>query len=66
MQWENLTAPDFAAAVKETQGVCLLPLPCIEKHGGHLPLGTDMFIGMEIARRWNPSSITTVGRGRPA
>jgi creatinine amidohydrolase len=51
MQWENLTAPDFAAAVKETQGVCLLPLPCIEKHGGHLPLGTDMFIGMEIARR---------------
>jgi len=51
MQWENLTAPDFAAAVKETQGVCLLPLPCIEKHGEHLPLGTDLFIGMEIARR---------------
>jgi creatinine amidohydrolase len=51
MQWENLAAPDFAAAVKETQEVCLLPLPCIEKHGGHLPLGTDLFIGMEIARR---------------
>ena len=51
MQWENLTAPDFAAAVKETRGVCLLPLPCIEKHGEHLPLGTDLFIGMEIARR---------------
>jgi len=51
MQWENLSAPDFAAAVKETQGVCLLVLPCIEKHGEHLPLGTDLFIGMEIARR---------------
>lgn len=51
MQWENLTAPDFAAAVKETQGVCLLPLACIEKHGDHLPLGTDLFIGMEMARR---------------
>ena len=51
MQWENLTAPDFATAVRETQGVCLLPLPCIEKHGEHLPLGTDLFIGMEIARR---------------
>jgi len=51
MQWENLTAPDFAAAVKQTQGVCLLPLACIEKHGEHLPLGTDLFIGMEMARR---------------
>ena len=51
MQWENLTAPDFATAVEESQGVCVLPLPCIEKHGEHLPLGTDFFIGMEAARR---------------
>jgi len=51
MQWENLTAPDFARAVKETQGVCLLPLAVIEKHGDHLPLGTDLFVGMEVARR---------------
>jgi len=51
MQWENLTAPDFARAVKEAQGVCLLPLAVIEKHGDHLPLGTDLFIGMEVARR---------------
>ena len=51
MQWEKLTAPDFAKAVEDTQGVCLLPLPCVEKHGEHLPLGTDLFIGMEICRR---------------
>ena len=51
MRWENLTAPDFATAVKETQGVCLLPLAVIEKHNDHLPLGTDLFIGMEVARR---------------
>ena len=51
MQWESLTAPDFAKAVEETQGVCLLPLPCIEKHGEHLPLGTDLLLGMEICRR---------------
>jgi creatinine amidohydrolase len=51
MQWENLTAPGFATAVKQSQGVCVLPLPCIEKHGEHLPLGTDLFIGMEVARR---------------
>jgi creatinine amidohydrolase len=51
VQWENLTAPDFAAAVKVTQGVCLLPLACIEKHGDHLPLGTDLFLGLEMVRR---------------
>jgi len=51
MQWENLTAPDFAAAVRDTQGVCILPLACIERHGNHLPLGTDLFLGMEVARR---------------
>jgi len=51
VQWERLTAPDFATAVKQSQGVCLLPLAVIEKHGDHLPLGTDLFLGMEIARR---------------
>jgi creatinine amidohydrolase len=48
MQWENLTAPEFAAAVKET-GVCILSLGILEKHSDHLPLGTDMFIGHRLA-----------------
>jgi len=41
MHWEELTAPDFATAVQATGGVCLLPIGCVEKHGEHLPLGTD-------------------------
>ncbi|NLV74321.1 MAG: creatininase family protein [Chloroflexi bacterium] len=41
MQWEQLTAPDFAKAVTET-GVCLLALGVLERHSSHLPLGTDM------------------------
>ncbi|MHB9033549.1 MAG: creatininase family protein [Anaerolineae bacterium] len=40
MQWEQLTAPDFAKAVQET-GVCLLALGVLERHSDHLPLGTD-------------------------
>lgn len=40
MQWENLTAPDFAAAVRHT-GVCVLALGVLERHSEHLPLGTD-------------------------
>ena len=40
MQWEELTATDFATAVRET-GVCVIALGVIEKHSEHLPLGTD-------------------------
>ena len=41
-KWEELTAPDFVLAIKESQGVCVLPFGIIEKHGPHLPLGTDL------------------------
>ena len=41
-QWEELTAPDFVKAIQQSQGVCLLPFGIIEKHGPHLPLGTDL------------------------
>ncbi len=41
-QWEELTAPDFVRAVRQSQGVCVLPFGIIEKHGPQLPLGTDL------------------------
>lgn len=51
MQWENLTAPQFVKAVETCEGVCLLPIGVFEKHGSHLPLGTDVILAREIARR---------------
>lgn len=51
MRWEELTGDLFPQAVKEAQGVCLLPLACLERHGHHLPLGTDMYIGHELCSR---------------
>jgi len=51
MKWSELTSANFKKAVAECEGVCLLPLGVIEKHGEHLPLGTDLFTGMEIACR---------------
>jgi creatinine amidohydrolase len=48
MQWENLTSPDFARAVRET-GVCLLALGVLERHSEHLPLGTDFLNGHKLA-----------------
>ena len=51
MRWEELTGDRFAEAVEEAQGVCLVPLSVIERHGHHLPLATDMYIGREVCRR---------------
>src|SRR5207247_10660285 len=41
-RWEELTAGDFRTAIQQSQGTCLLPLGILEKHGPHLPLGTDL------------------------
>jgi len=48
MQWENLTSPDFARAVRETD-VCILALGVLERHSDHLPLGTDFLDAHKIA-----------------
>jgi len=49
--WEELTASDFALAVKQSEGVCVIPIGVIEKHGQQLPLGTDVFTSREVCRR---------------
>jgi creatinine amidohydrolase len=41
-KWEELTAPDFVQAIHQSQGTCVLPFGILEKHGAHLPLGTDL------------------------
>jgi creatinine amidohydrolase len=41
-KWEELTAADFRDAIGKSQGTCLLPFGILEKHGPHLPLGTDL------------------------
>jgi creatinine amidohydrolase len=40
--WEELTADDFRHAIELSKGTCLLPIGILEKHGPHLPLGTDL------------------------
>jgi creatinine amidohydrolase len=51
MFWVEMTGDEFENAVQQVEGVCLLPLSVIERHGHHLPLGTDMYIGREMCRR---------------
>src|SRR5580704_8121240 len=42
VKWEELTASDFRAGIQESKGACILPFGILEKHGPHLPLGTDL------------------------
>jgi creatinine amidohydrolase len=41
-RWEELTGADFREAISAAHGTCLLPFGILEKHGPHLPLGTDL------------------------
>ena len=51
MLWEDLFADRFSASISDSKGVCILPVGCLEKHGDHLPLGTDMFIGRAVSAK---------------
>ena len=51
MNWEEATSPDFASARESCGGVCLLPMGVLEKHGTHLPLGTDGLSAHELCVR---------------
>jgi creatinine amidohydrolase len=42
VHWEELTGQDFVEAIKRSQGTCLLPFGILEKHGPHMPIGTDL------------------------
>ena len=50
MLWENLREEEFKDAVKKSNGVCILPIGCLEKHGQHMPVGTDAIQASEFAR----------------
>ena len=48
--WENLTMPAFEEW-RHKAATVILPIGAVEEHGPHLPLGTDAFHAIEVARR---------------
>jgi mycofactocin system creatininase family protein len=48
--WGELTWPEVGQRVKEVD-VALLPVGSVEQHGPHLPLDTDAFDALYLARR---------------
>ena len=51
VKYEELTAPEFVDAVELSGGICIIPMGIMEKHGPHLPLGTDLIDVRELAFR---------------
>lgn len=49
--WDRLTSVDFKRAVEKAQSVCIIPIGVMEKHGPHLPLGTDVIRAHEMCKR---------------
>ncbi len=48
-RWEELTAPEFNEAVEKSNGLCIMPIGCLERHGEHLVVGCDSFIAKYIS-----------------
>lgn len=57
---EELTSPDYIKAVEKSSKTCILPIGVFEKHGPHLPLGTDLYTAREYAIRAAEKEYTVV------
>ncbi|NLC57145.1 MAG: creatininase family protein [Armatimonadetes bacterium] len=51
MQWMELTSDQLADARERADGVALIPVGSVERHGPHLPLGCDTLCAERIAAR---------------
>lgn len=51
VQLEELSAIEFKEAVKKSCETAILPIGVLEKHGPHMPLGTDVYTAREMALR---------------
>ena len=57
---EELSAPEFITAVEKSSKTIILPIGVFEKHGPHMPLGTDLYTAREIALRAAEKEYTVV------
>ena len=48
MKWEYLREEEFLPAIEKSGGLCVMCLGCLEKHGQHLPVGTDSLMGDKV------------------
>lgn len=50
-RWDELTASDWQMALKNSNRTCILPIGILEKHGPHVPIGSDLIQVREWSAR---------------
>jgi creatinine amidohydrolase len=50
-RWDELTASDWPKALAQSDSTCILPFGILEKHGPHVPIGSDLIQVHEWANR---------------
>jgi len=50
-RWDELTASDWPKAMDRSAKTCILPIGILEKHGPHVPIGSDLIQVREWAAR---------------
>ena len=60
VQMEELNATQFLQAIEQSDHTILLPFGVLEKHGPHLPIGTDLINVRELALRAAKNEYTIV------
>ncbi|HVZ55238.1 MAG TPA: creatininase family protein [Chitinophagaceae bacterium] len=50
-RWDELTASDWQKALVKSNYTCILPIGILEKHGPHVPIGSDLIRVREYAAR---------------
>ena len=57
-RWLYTTSENFHALREASKGTCVIPMGCLEKHGLHLPVGTDIIQASGVA--YTGSQLETV------
>ncbi len=50
-RWDEITASDWQEALKKSDSTCILPIGILEKHGPHVPIGSDLIKVREWSAR---------------
>ena len=50
-RWDELTASEWSLALKKSNNTCILPIGILEKHGPHVPIGSDLIQVREWSSR---------------
>jgi creatinine amidohydrolase len=50
-RWDELTASEWPKALKASNETCILPIGILEKHGPHVPIGSDLIKVREWSAR---------------